>query len=176
MPKIQFKTTLVQIDSWVLVILPKSASEKLPSRGLVMVDGTINDAPFQAPLEPDGKGSHWFKVEDDLLKTTKTEVGDTVSLSIAPSKEWPESEVPDDLKKALAQNKSAHDTWMDTTTKARWDWIRWIRATKNPETRKIRIEKTISKLKSGMKRPCCFNASMCTEPKVSNSGVLCDLN
>ena len=55
---------------------------------------------------------------------------------------------------------------------ARWDWIRWINATAQQETRKRRIEVAFSKLKSGMRRPCCFNRGMCTEPYVSKNGVL----
>jgi hypothetical protein len=43
------------------VNLPKRASAKLPSRGQVSVEGTINGAAFAATLEPDGKGGHWLK-------------------------------------------------------------------------------------------------------------------
>ena len=41
--------------SWAL-ILPKSASAKLPSRGTTVVEGMINAIPFRAALEPDGNG------------------------------------------------------------------------------------------------------------------------
>ncbi len=174
MTTINFKTQLVTIGSWTILLLPKSESAKLPSRGLVLVEGTINGFHFQAPAEPDGKGSHWVKVEKTMLKGAKTDVGDMVTLAIEPSKEWPEPEVPVDLKKALAGDSLAQELWLDVTTKARWDWIRWIRSTKNPETRKIRIEKTFSKLKSGTRSPCCFNRSACTEPSVSHNGVLLD--
>ena len=47
-----------KIGSWTLLTLPKNASAKLPSRGMTMVEGTINGFRFQAALEPDGKGSH----------------------------------------------------------------------------------------------------------------------
>ncbi|KKU82000.1 MAG: hypothetical protein UY09_C0025G0017 [Parcubacteria group bacterium GW2011_GWA2_47_8] len=60
---IRFKTTLFKIDLWTVLMLPKSASAKLPSRGMTMVEGTINGFRFQAALEPDGKGSHWFRVD-----------------------------------------------------------------------------------------------------------------
>jgi hypothetical protein len=36
---------------------------------------------------------------------------------------------------------------LDITPLARWDWIRWIGATRNPDTRAIRIEKALSKLR-----------------------------
>jgi len=172
MSTIRFEAKLFKIGSWTLLRLPKSASAKLPSRGMTMVGGTINDFRFQAALEPDGKGSHWFKLDKTMRKTVGADVGDTVMLEIDPVKEWPEPNIPADLKDALAVVPQAHTLWMEITPMARWDWIRWISSTKQPETRKQRIEVALSKLKAGNRRPCCFNRTVCTEPYVSNNGVL----
>ena len=172
MSTIRFEAKLFKIGSWTLLRLPKSASAKLPSRGMTMVGGTINDFRFQAALEPDGKGSHWFKLDKTMRKAAGANAGDTIMLAIEPVKEWPEPKVPADLKNALAAVPQAHTLWMEITPMARWDWIRWIGSTKNPDTRKRRIEVTFSKFKAGKRRPCCFNRTMCTEPYVSNNGVL----
>jgi hypothetical protein len=172
MSTIHFEAKLFKIGSWTLLRLPESASAKLPSRGMTMVEGTINGFRFQAALEPDGKGSHWFRVDKTMLEGAGADAGDTVSLAIEPTKEWPEPEVPADLKSALTDSPQVHKLWMHITPMARWDWIRWIRATKQPETRKRRIEVACSKLKAGTRRPCCFNRNLCTEPYVSNNGVL----
>ena len=172
MSTISFEAKLFKIGSWTLLRLPKSASTKLPSRGMTMVEGTINGFRFQAALEPDGKGSHWFRFNKTMLKAARVEAGDTVMLEIEPSSEWPEPKVPADLKNALAVASQANTLWMDITPMARWDWIRWIGSTKNPETRKHRIDVTFSKFKDGKRRPCCFNRTVCTEPYVSNNGVL----
>jgi uncharacterized protein YdeI (YjbR/CyaY-like superfamily) len=80
--------------------------------------------------------------------------------------------VPADLNKALASDKQANALWVKITPMARWDWLRWIRSTKNPETRRRRVEVALSKLKADNRRPCCFNRNQCTEPEVSKSGVL----
>ncbi len=169
---IRCEAKLFKIGSWTLLTLPKSASAKLPSRGMTMVRGTINGLDFQAALEPDGKGSHWFKLDKTMLKTIGADVGDTVRLAIEPVKEWTEPDVPSDLKDALAAIPQAHTLWTEITPMARWDWIRWIRSTKQPETRRRRIEVALSKLTAGDRRPCCFNRSVCTETYVSNNGVL----
>jgi len=169
---ISFKVKITKIGEAEIIILPKNISTKLPSRGMVMVKGTINGEPFQTPLEPDGRGSHWFKLSESQIKSTKLKVGVSVSLSIEVVKDWPEPTIPTDLKKALDGNPKAYKTWQSITPVARWDWIRWINATKNPETRKIRIEKTFSKFNSGKRNPCCFNRSMCTDTTVSNNGIL----
>ncbi len=165
-PAISCETTVVAIGSRLLVLLPKAASAKLSSRGMVMAEGTLNGAPFQFPLEPDGKGSHWFE------PGKKLRAGDTVKLEMRAIEEWPEPKVPADLKKALADNPAALEVWMDTTPMARWDWIRSIRSTNNPDTRKKRILVACDKLRKGSKRQCCFNRSMCTDPEVSKAGVL----
>lgn len=172
MPVINFEAKLININSWDIIILPEEASAKLPSRGMTMVSGKINNFNFTAPLEPDGKGSHWFKPDENLIKNGEITAGQKINIEIEPLKEWPEPDIPDDLKAALENYSSALSEWNNTTPIARWDWIRWIRSTKNENTRKTRIEKTISKLTDGSRRPCCFNRSLCTEPFISKSGVL----
>ena len=77
MSKIRFEAKLSKIDSWTILRLPVSASAKLPSRGMVMVEGTLNDYHFQAALEPDGKGSHWFRLDHAMLKAASAASGDS---------------------------------------------------------------------------------------------------
>jgi hypothetical protein len=151
-----------EIDSGVLLSLPKNESEKLPSRGMVMIKGMLNEVPFQTAVEPDGNGSHWFKVPEEILTAIGAGVGDTVTLSIEPIKEWPEPKVPTDLQKVLEGDVAALSVWNDITPMARWDWIRWIGATKVAETRKKRVESIPSRMANGKRRPCCFDRSQCT--------------
>src|SRR5881392_1719606 len=80
--------------SWTFLILPKTASAKLPSRGITAIEGTINGFPFQATLEPDGQKSHWLKVDRKLSKSARAEAGDVVTLEIAPPAAEPEPEGP----------------------------------------------------------------------------------
>jgi hypothetical protein len=172
MSPIQFDADLFTIGVWTLLRLPKSASAQLPSRGLTMVEGTLNGVPFQAALEPDGKGSHWFRVEDALRAAAGAEAGTTVTLALEPATEWMEPPVPADVQRARAADPPAQTQWRACTTLARWDWLRWINATAQPATRQRRIAVAFSKLKAGMRRPCCFNRNLCTEPYVSKNGVL----
>lgn len=172
MSTIHFEAKLFKIGEWTILQLPKDASAKLPSRALTMVEGTINGYPFKAALEPDGRWSHWFRIDKDLQKKTNVKAGDTVALEIKPTKNWIEPKVPEDLKKALLISPKAEDLWMDITPNARWDWIRWIRAVKTPETRQKHIEVALSKLNKGMRRPCCFNRNLCSEAYVSHNWQL----
>ncbi len=146
--------------SWTFLALPKPASEKLPSRGMTSVDGTLNGFPMHATLAPDGQGGHWLKVDQKLREAAGAEPGDIVSLEMAPAAVEPEPEVPDDLRKALvAASLEATDTWAAITPLARRDWIHWITSGKRAETRAKRIDVAISKLSAGDRRPCCFDRS-----------------
>lgn len=164
--KIRFKASLERpaegdaSDSWTFLILPKSASAKLPTRSMTAVEGTINGASFEATLEPDGEGSHWLKVDRQLRDAAGAEVGDTVTLEIAPAAEEPEPTVPADLRAALAgASAKARDIWEDITPVARRDWIHWITSAKQAETRRRRVKNACSMLASGKRRVCCFDRS-----------------
>lgn len=172
MTAICFKTKLLNIKSWTILRLPKGESDKLPSRGLALAEGTINDVPFKAVLEPDGRGSHWYKIDKTLLAAAGASVDDTVAVILDPSHDWPEPAVPEDLKSALEANQLAMEIWTKTTPLARWDWIRWIGSTRQTDTRRRRIEAACDKLAKGERRACCFNRNLCTEPYLSQGGKL----
>jgi len=64
--------------------------------------------------------------------------------------------LPADLQKAITSTSAALEVWEDITPLARNEWICWVTSGKKVETRSIRIEKALSKLKGGMRRPCCW--------------------
>lgn len=145
--------------SWAFVVLPKYASAVLPRRGRTTVDGTLNGHPFQATLEPDGQLSHWLKVNDDLRRSAGVEVGEVVTLEIAPVAQEPDPEVPDDLQSALDAAPEAQAAWLDIMPLARLDWIHWIVSAKQLKTRAKRIDNACDMLGSGKRRVCCFDQS-----------------
>jgi hypothetical protein len=161
--KIRFNAKLLRpaeagkSESWAFVILPKNVSAKLPSRGMEVVEGTLNDVQFQATLEPDGQKSHWFKVDRKLREAAGADAGDVVALEIAPSQQ--ETKVPADLGKALAAAPKARALWSEITPIARKDWIHWIMSSKRPETRARRVRNACSMLAGGKRRVCCFDRS-----------------
>jgi hypothetical protein len=170
---IRFEATLHVIDKWTILRLPEKASEELPSRGQVAVQGTINGHEFQTVLEPDGCSGHWMRVDEKLQRAAAISAGDTAVLEIEPASDWPEPNVPKDFETALATApQKIQDLWNDITPMARWEWVRWVNATKNPDTRSRRVEVSISKMNSGKRRPCCFNLAACTNPDVSRNGKL----
>ena len=177
--KIRFSAKLFQpaaaakADSWTFLTLPKNASAKLPSRGMTTVEGTINGFPFRATLQPDGKRSHWLKIDRKMREAAGANAGDIVRLEIAPAGEELEPRVPADLRKALAAAPKARALWCDITPIARRDWIHWIVSAKRSETRARRIDNACAMLAAGKRRACCFDRSgfyskSFTSPKVAS--------
>ncbi|GAA2087757.1 MULTISPECIES: YdeI/OmpD-associated family protein [Brevibacterium] len=158
-----------------LIRLPDEASRALPSRGQVAVHAELNGHVFDAVLEPDGRKGHWLPVDAQLQAAASLREGTAVEFTFTRRGDWPEPEVPADLEEALASAPEARAAWQDITPMARWEWVRWVGATKNAQTRARRVEVTISKLEDGKRRPCCFDLASCTDPEVARSGKLIEL-
>jgi hypothetical protein len=170
---IRFKTGLDEIASATIMRLPGEVSGRLPSRGQVAVEGTINGHEFATVLEPDGVKGHWIRVDQGLQRAADLRAGDSITVTIEVTRDWPEPDVPTDLAQALAAApEKIRERWNDITPMARWEWVRWVNATANPATRQRRVDVSISKMNSGKRRPCCFDLSACTDPALSKNGKL----
>jgi hypothetical protein len=170
---LRFEATLQQRSRHLILQLPAPASRKLPSRGQVAVKGSLNGHAFETVLEPDGEFGHWMNVDEGLRKAAGVGAGDAATVELEPVESWPEPKVPADFRKALSSApQKIQKLWEAITPMARWEWVRWINATRNPETRRKRVEVSLSKLGGGKRRPCCFNLASCTDPELSRSGKL----
>lgn len=168
---ISFDATIDEVNGRTIVRLPSEASSALPSRGQVAVTGTIGDREYDTVVEPDGRRGHWIRIDEPLASAVGAP-GVVVPVTVTPADQWPEPDVPEDLSAALADAPDTAELWSAITPMARWEWVRWVQATKNPSTRARRVDVGISKLRDGKRRPCCFDLSSCTDPDVAKSGVL----
>ncbi len=64
--------------------------------------------------------------------------------------------VPEDLRKALTSDAKALALWETLTPLARNEWICWVTFVKKEETRKEHVQRLVSQLKEGKRRPCCW--------------------
>lgn len=64
--------------------------------------------------------------------------------------------LPADLRTALTSDTKALTLWESLTPLARNEWICWVTFVKKDETRKEHVKRTVSELKEGMRRPCCW--------------------
>lgn len=155
-----------------LALLPEEASAQLPSRGQVAMEGTIGGRATQTVLEPDGRKGHWISLTAQQAQELELAEGSELEFDLTTAEEWPEPEVPDDLGAALAAAEDLEETWQGITPMARWEWVRWVGATKSEATRAKRVDVSIDKLRKGSRRPCCSDLASCTDPEVAVSGKL----
>lgn len=80
-------------------------------------------------------------------------------------------EMPADLRKALISNELALERWESLTPLARNEWICWTILVKQPETRKNHIERTVTELLEGKRRPCCWYGCIHREDKAVSPSV-----
>lgn len=79
-------------------------------------------------------------------------------------------ELPNDLQKALLTDKQAVALWSSLTPLARNEWICWTTDVKQPKTRAAHVERVVSELRDGMRRPCCWiGCTHRTDKKISPS-------
>ncbi len=64
--------------------------------------------------------------------------------------------LPADFRQAISSKVEASILWADITPLARNEWICWVTSGARAETRSKRIKVGISKMNSGMRRPCCW--------------------
>jgi uncharacterized protein YdeI (YjbR/CyaY-like superfamily) len=65
-------------------------------------------------------------------------------------------DMPTDLRKALLADPKALLVWEDITPLSRNEWICWTISVKKEETRKEHVDRVVSELKEGVRRPCCW--------------------
>ena len=108
---IEFAAPLSLIGDRPIILLPAEASADLPSRGQVAVTGAANGQEFSRVIEPDGAKGHWLELDDETMSALSLGEGDLVSVTLSPTKAWPEVEVPSDLRAALDDASDLDDHW-----------------------------------------------------------------
>ncbi|WP_431710058.1 YdeI/OmpD-associated family protein [Glutamicibacter uratoxydans] len=165
------------IGECLILEFDEPSSQQLPSRGQVAVELLSETEPRPViVIEPDGRRGHWLPLTDQASSLGVTGAAQHLEFRARTAANWPETSVPDDLHQALAAASDLTQTWESLTPMARWEWVRWVKSTKNAATRARRVEVSISKLRAGKRRPCCFDLSSCTVPELAKSGKLIPAN
>src|SRR5215469_5903532 len=64
--------------------------------------------------------------------------------------------LPQDLRRCLSSDPKALSAWETLTPLARNEWICWVLSVRKPETRREHVERVLSELNEGTRRPCCW--------------------
>jgi len=133
------------------VVFPYDVEKEFGAKGQVPVRATIDGAPYRGSLAKYGLPEHILGVAKGIREEIGKQPGDMVEVELWKDEEERTVEVPPDLQKALKAEGllPAFDKLSYTHRK---EYCRWITEAKKVETRKRRLEKTVTLLRSGLKR------------------------
>lgn len=65
-------------------------------------------------------------------------------------------QIPKDLRQALTDRADSAAAWNKLTPLARNEFICWVEDAKRVDTRTKRIQRTVTEIAEGRRRPCCW--------------------
>lgn len=145
-----FKTKLVGVDNMESAAMrpPFDVPAVFGTKARAPVRGTINGAPFRSSLCNMGDG-YFMVVNKELRAAAKCKAGDAVDAVLERDREERVIETPDEIKRAFRANKKAEATWESLSFTHKKEWVRAITEAKKEETRRTRIEKLVTAMKTG---------------------------
>ena len=150
--KLRFQVKLEGQDGSSVAALnaPFDVIETFGTRARVPVRGTINGFPFRSSLMPMG-GCHMMVVNKTMREGAKVKAGDVVDVVMERDEETRTVEAPPELKKELAKNGKAQERWEALAFTHKKEMAISIRDAKQDETKKRRLAKVMTVLKTGAK-------------------------
>jgi hypothetical protein len=64
--------------------------------------------------------------------------------------------IPSDMRESICYDPFIRAIWQSLTPLGRNEWICWTVSVQLPITRKKHIDRTVSELRKGKRRPCCW--------------------
>lgn len=118
------------------------------TKARVPVRGTVNGFPFRSSICNMGDG-HFMVVNKEMRAGGKCKAGDIVEVVLQRDREERVVEVPSEIKKIIASNRTAQTTWDSLSYTHRKEWVRAIGEAKREETKEARIQKMMGSLRAG---------------------------
>ena len=136
-----FRARLYKLGINRAVDVPAQHSRSLGAKGCIAVEGWIEGIPIQTTLVPRGHGQHRLFVHSRIWKRLKIDKGDFIEVLLARCEPPADPAIPDELAIALRMTKGAAAAFRQITPALRREFINWVQAAKQPETRARRIQR-----------------------------------
>ena len=128
------------------VLFPFDVKETLGTTGRIPIKATVDGIPYRGSLVKYGYPQHIFPVLNAIREKIGKNIGDTIEVIIEKDTSAREIETPEDLQKALQENK-LDKAFEKLSYTHRREYVQWIEAAKKVETRENRITKAVDMLK-----------------------------
>ena len=150
--KIRFKVRLMgqEGSSAAGFYAPFDVPATFGTRARVPVRGTINGYAFRSSLMPMG-GGYCMAVNKSMREGAKVKVGDEVDVVLERDQQERSVEAPAELARELKRNKAARERWDGLAYTTRKEMAISISGARQDETRKRRLAKVMTVLRTGAK-------------------------
>jgi hypothetical protein len=117
----------------------------------VKVNATFDGIPYRGSIVRMGGPDHILPILKSIREELGKTFGDEVSVTVEIDDAVRTVELPEDLERALIQNKVAHAFFERLSYTHRREYVLWIGEAKRAETRRRRISRAIEILEKGIR-------------------------
>jgi hypothetical protein len=144
-----FRTTVLQAGKTATGLrVPDALVEALGSGKRPKVVVTVAGYRYRTTVAPMG-GQYLVPLSAEHRTAAGVAAGDEVEVDIELDQAPRVVELPDDLAAELGRDAQASRYFHGLAYSHRKEWVRWICEAKRPETRRIRLDKTMAALRAG---------------------------
>jgi uncharacterized protein YdeI (YjbR/CyaY-like superfamily) len=135
---------------WVIVRIPFDVTKVWGTKGHVKVKGEINGFAFRSSLFPTGSGTHFLPVNNRMQKAAGVRPGEAARFSVEPDTAERTVAVPQELKRALAEDRTL-TRWFDKLSYSIRKYIsEWVAGVKSADARERRAVQIAEQLLATM--------------------------
>ena len=136
-------------ELWTVLVMPFDAEQVFGTKGSVRVRGTINGVPFRRSIHPRDDGRHFMMLNKEMRKAAGMVVGEPVQVVMEQDTGERTVDVPPDLAEALATDAVFGEVYEGLAHSRRFEFVRYLEQTQNPETRQRRIARIRELVEAG---------------------------
>lgn len=148
--KIKFNTIIFQQGNNTGIEVPEAVIEQLASGKRPAVHITLNGFSYRSTVGVMG-GKYLIPLSAERRAAAGVKGGDQLEITLEPDTAPRVVDVPEELKKALSNNKKAEAFFNSLSYSGQLKYVLPISQAKTEETKQRRIEKAMNDLKAGKK-------------------------
>lgn len=148
--KIKFNTIIFQQGNNTGIEVPEAVIEQLASGKRPAVHITLNGFSYRSTVGVMG-GKYLIPLSAERRAAAGVKGGDQLEITLEPDTAPRVVDVPEELKKALSNNKKAEAFFNSLSYSGQLKYVLPISQAKTEETKQRRIEKAVNDLKAGKK-------------------------
>ena len=123
--------------------------EQVFGKKRVKVLASIDGIPYRGSLVRMGGECHLLPVLKEIRQQLGKSIGDEIEVTVEEDVQPRQVSVPDDLRQALEAESAAQAFFEKLSYTHQKEYVQWVEEAKRPETRQLRIIRTLEMLRQG---------------------------